>query len=411
MAILQTTGTRQAPNPDAAAQDARAQHMLGAAEAERGHFAEAIAAFSRAVAINPEQAASWSNLGMMLKIERRFEEAVAAHDKAVALGPDVPQLRVNRAVALLHAGRMAEAWRDYEFRLRQPGHTTLPLEMLLPTLASGVAFAGRRVLVTHEEGFGDTLHFIRYAPMLAALGARVLVLVPPALTPLLRGLAGVDGVLTEGAPTPSFDFHCPVFSLPRVFATTLETIPAPVSYLAADPALVAHWSTRLPIASRGKLRVGIVWAGQSRPWLAGFTMLDRRRSTSLATLAPFANLANATLISLQVGPPAEEARSPPPGLVMHDPMSEVRDFADTAAIIAGLDLVVSVDTSVVHLAGALGKPVFLLDRYDNCWRWFSGREDSPWYPMLRIFRQDRPGDWSGPVARAAETIAALCRLA
>ena len=182
----------------------------------------------------------------------------------------------------------------------------------------------------------------------------------------------------------------------------METIPCDVPYVAADPALAAAWAARLPAGEA--LRVGLVWAGQARPWLPGFTGLDRRRSTSLATLAPLAAIQGVRFISLQKGPAAGEIVQPGIDLNVFDAMEEVRDFADTASIIANLDLVISVDTSVVHLAGAMGKPVFLLDRYDNCWRWLRGREDSPWYPTLRIFRQQQSGEWGPVIARVAAAL-------
>ncbi len=407
--------------------DAAAHHALGLLCAELGRTVDAIHHFERAVTLDPGPAMGWSNLGMMLKIECRFERAIAAHDEAVARAPKDPQIRVNRAVALLHAGRMTEAWRDYEYRLRQPGHTTRPLNSLLPDI-TGLDLADRTILVTHEDGYGDTLQFIRYVPLLAASGARVILEVPPPLTRLLSTLDGVielraaasshrlageslsrtcPGGAANGAGghEASFDYHCPVFSLPRAFATTLATIPGTTPYLRPDPELVAAWSHRLPPATAR--RIGLVWAGQARPWLAGFTTLDSRRSTSLAQFAPLAGtIPEVHFVSLQKGPAAAEAHTPPAGMRLHDPTSGIADFADTAAIIANLDVVISVDTSVVHLAGALGKPVFLLDRYDNCWRWLRDREDSPWYPTLRIFRQETLGDWTGPMRRVAAALGA-----
>jgi len=381
-----------------APEDAGAHHALGLALAESGQIEAAILHLRQAIAIDPTPAAGWSNLGMLLKIERQFEEAITAHDAAVLRAPQDAQIRVNRAVALLHAGRLTEAWRDYEWRLRQPGHTGLPLATLLPDIA-GLDLRGRTVLVTHEDGFGDTLQFVRYVSLLAERGARVLLAVPRELQRLMGGIAGVAELCVFGAPLPRFDYHCPVFSLPRAFGTTMETIPGETPYLSVDPALIAQWDGRLP---SGGPRVGLVWAGQARPWLPGFSTLDGRRSAGIVAFAPLADVPGVRFISLQKGPAAAEPA--PAGLMLHDPMPGVGDFADTAAIVAGLDLVVSVDTSVVHLAGALGKPVFLLDRYDNCWRWFSGREDSPWYPRLRIFRQERLGDWSAPMRRVAEAV-------
>ncbi len=206
-----------------------------------------------------------------------------------------------------------------------------------------------------------------------------------------------------------------MFSLPRAFGTTLDDDPVrdavPLRRSGIGRGLGAP-------SSAGGRRVGLVWAGQARPWLPGFSTLDARRSAGLASFAPLASVPGVRFISLQKGPPAAEAGTPPPGLVLHDPMPEITDFADTAAIIANLDLVISVDTSVVHLAGALGKPVFLLDRYDNCWRWFSDRDDSPWYPRLRIFRQTGAGRLERPdaarrrrAARHHDRIWLICPLA
>jgi len=283
------------------------------------------------------------------------------------------------------------------------GAASLPLEFLLPALREAGDLAGRTILLTHEEGFGDTIQFLRYAPLLAGRGARVLAWVPGPLVRLVRGAAGIDAVITgDGAPPP-FDFHCPFVSLPRAFESSPATVPA-APYLSASPALAAEWALHLPATG---IRVGLAWAGQARPWLPGFSLVDRRRSASLEAFAPLATVPDVKLVSLQKGPAQEQARLAPEGMRLCDPMALAEDFADTAAIIANLDLVVSVDTAVVHLAGAMGKPVFLLDRYDNCWRWLSRRADSPWYPSLTIFRQERLGDWSAPMARAVAALHAF----
>jgi tetratricopeptide (TPR) repeat protein len=383
-----------------------AHNLFGMALLELGDMAAAIAEFRRAAVLTPDEGGVWTNLGMALKVENRFEEAVAAHDRAVACAPDDPRLRLNRAVALLRAGRMAEAWPDYEFRLAARRGLNLPMERLLPAV-DGLDLAGRTVLAWHEEGFGDTLQFGRYLPLLAARGARVLARLPAELLRLFAGMPGV-GLLEPGAALPPFDWHVPVFSLPRAFATTLESIPADIPYLHVPPMQAAAWGKRLAEAlPRGALRVGLVWGGQARPWLPWFTTLDARRSMALATLAPLAAMPGVALVSLQMGKPAAELRQLPRGMALHDPMGDVTDFADTAAIIANLDVVVSVDTSVVHLAGALGNRVLLLDRYDSCWRWLSGREDSPWYPGLRILRQPVPGDWAPVVRRAVGVLAEM----
>ncbi len=192
-----------------------------------------------------------------------------------------------------------------------------------------------------------------------------------------------------------------MFSLPRVFGTTPQMVP-PVVAPCVDAQSIARFGRRLPMNG---LLTGLVWAGQARPTVPGFRTLDRRRSAGLAAFAPLADIPGLRLVSLQAGPPSREV--PPRGMILTDPMSEVRDFADTAAIIANLDVVVSVDTSVAHLAGLMDKPVFLLDRYDGCWRWLSGRRDSPWYPHLTIFRQKQPDDWASAMAQVAASLQAM----
>ena len=384
---------------------AAAHKLHGMALLDLGQPAAAAAALRRASVCDPRDAAAWSNLGVALKVLGDFAGSFAAHDRAVALAPQDAQLRLNRAVAHLRAGDFAAAWADYESRLLLAAVPRLPLARLLPSLATMPAdLGGMTVLAWHEEGFGDTLQFARYLPHLAARGARVVAHVPAELARLIATLDGVAAVLTPPAALPAYDWHCPFFSLPRAFATTLATIPADIPYLRADPALLAAWAPHLP---DGGLRVGLVWAGQARPWLPGFATLDANRSTSLATLAPLGAVPGIVLVALQTGAPAAEARALPPGMILADPMGGVRDFADTAAIVAQLDVVVTVDTAVAHLAGALGRPVFLLDRYDSCWRWLAGRDDSPWYPSLRIFRQPRMGEWAPVVEQVAAALAVL----
>ena len=427
--------------------NAAAHHRLGLVYAEQGDFDGAITRILRAVTLDPEPALGWANLGMLLKVQGRFDEAHAAYDEALARAPEDARIRVNRVVALLQAGRFAEAWPDHDWRFALAGAQELPRARRLPALATQPPLEGRTVLLTHEAGFGDTLQFCRYVPLLAARGARVVLAVPTELQRLLRCLAGVAGVVPADATLPDYDWQCPIMSLPGVFGTTLKMIPAEVPYLAADPALVAQWRTRLP--QDGTLRVGLVWAGQARPWLPGFATVDGRRSMHLKQLTPLAAVAGVCFISLQAhpvapspvmarpraqpqadpwtgscgpptssvvprrqdvgGPPARAmtGEEPSPPFPLHDPMADVTDFADTAAIIANLDLVIGVDTSVIHLAGALGKPVFLLDRYDNCWRWLHGRKDSPWYPTLRIFRQHHIGAWEPVVHAAADALMAF----
>jgi tetratricopeptide (TPR) repeat protein len=376
-------------------------HMKGLVQADQDQFPAAVASFERAIALNPEAAATWSNLGMVLKVEGRFDDAITAHNHAVALNFGNPRFRVNRAVALLKAGLWERAWEDYESRLDLTDAPAIQHARLLPSLRLNDGLQGMTVLALHEDGFGDTLQFLRYLPLLAERGARVVACVPPSLARLMQAVPGVAEVVTNFHRLPPHDFYCPMFSLPRVFGTTVGTIP-PVPNLVPDAALIEHWAARLPV---GGLRVGLVWAGQDRPSLPGFGTVDRRRSAGLAAFAPLFEVPGLSFVSLQAGPAARQPRSA--GMVLSDPMADVEDFADTAAIIAGLDVVVSVDTSLVHLAGLVGKPVFMVDRYDGCWRWLSGRSDSPWYPGLTIFRQEQPGNWADVMSRVAASLEAM----
>ncbi|CAH2603609.1 Tetratricopeptide repeat protein [Rhodovastum atsumiense] len=377
-------------------------NLLGIALAAVGDTAAAAAQFHAATRANAQDAVAWANLGKALSSLGRVEEALAAFDTALRLRPADVQIGINRALALLRFGRFREGWEAYEWRLRLPGHATLPLAQRLEAADLQAGLAGKSVLLTHEEGFGDTLQFVRYARKLAHAGAEVSLLVPPELARLGGGIAGVTRVGSDPRALPRFDRHCPMLSLPRVFATTIETIPAEGHYITAAAPDLARWGAHL--AALPGLRIGLAWAGGSRPTVPAARLIDRMRSIPPAMLAPLAGLADVSLVSLQL--PAT-AQPDLPGLC--DPMPQVRDFADTAAIIAHLDLVVSVDTAVAHLAGAMGKKVFLLDRFDPCWRWLRGREDSPWYPTLRIFRQARPQDWADVIARIATAIRGFSR--
>lgn len=378
-------------------------NLRGMALAELGKFREALRCFEHASRAAGDTPGSWCNLAMMLRIEGRFDESLAAYDRALRCGGGDPMIRVSRAMTLLQMGRWDEGWREYEWRFARPGHAAISTAPSLPTLAGGEPLHGKHVLVWHEEGFGDTLQFARYLPLLAGLGATVTALVPAPLVRLFVGLRGVAVRRQGEGALPEHDWQCPFSSLPRVFGATPRSVPA-APYLAADPELAAAWSARLP---RDGIRAGIVWAGLARPWLQGFTSVDRRRSCGLAAFAPLASVRGARFVSLQAGAAAAQGQEPPPGIELVDPMDAVHDFADTAAVIANLDVVISVDTSVAHLAGAMGKPVFLLDRFDNCWRWMHGRTDTPWYPSMTIFRQPRPGDWGAVMHRVAPALGSL----
>jgi hypothetical protein len=263
------------------------------------------------------------------------------------------------------------------------------------------------ILLHAEQGLGDVLQFCRYAKRVADLGATVILEAPAALVRLLSGLDGVTRVVARGGALPPFDYHCPLMSLPLAFDTMVATIPADVPYLRCDSRLAFAWRDRLRSGLRP--RVGIVWSGGFRPDLPGTWPVNQRRNMPLAKLAPLESAA-VDFYSLQKGEPAESefadlAASDWRGPHLIDHTGELKDFSDTAAFIENLDLVISVDTAVAHLAGALGKPVWILNRFDACWRWLDDRDDSPWYPTARLYRQSAPGDWDGVVGRVAADLA------
>jgi hypothetical protein len=301
----------------------------------------------------------------------------------VSQRPDYADAHFNLAASLLLVGQFDEGWREYEWRWKQEKKKPHLRGFSQPLWDGGDI--GDRILLLHaEQGLGDTLQFCRYVPAIAA-GRRVVLEVQRPLVPLLAGLPGLERIVAQGDPLPPFDLHCPLLSLPLVLGTTLETIPGQTPYLRADPQRTAAWRER--VGQLDGLKVGLVWAGNQA--MSG----DRRRSARLELFSELADLPGVSFVSLQKGPAASQ--SPPSGLILHDWTDDLQDFGETAALIEALDLVIGVDTAVVHLAGALGRPVWLLNRFDRCWRWLLNRDDSPWYPTLRQFRQSQPGDWRG----------------
>ena len=271
----------------------------------------------------------------------------------------------------------------------------------------GEDIAGRTILLHDEGGFGDTLQFIRYAPLLAENGERIVLRVQRPLVRLLRRSFPHLVIAGDDDPLPAHDLHCPMLSLPHVLGTRLETVPARTPYLTVCAESVQRWRERLTAArGDGAVSVGLVWAGSPRLGMPQARAMNLRRSIGRAGLAPLAGVAGVQLVSLQYGS-AELAPDWPPGPTLFDPMAEMADFDDTASLVLALDLVVTVDSAVAHLAGALGRPVWVLSRYDACWRWLAGRRDSPWYPTLRLYRQPRPGNWDAVLAEVVRDLAAF----
>ena len=366
--------------PDLAA----AHNVLGSILQDRRRPAEALAAFQRAVSLKPDLVDAYNNIGGIMERIGRPVDAGMAYERAVAMAPTVPQFHANLGMNRLLRGDLTGGWAEFDYRRAD---RTNPASRTFDghPLWDGGPLGGRTVLLTAEQGMGDTIQFLRYAPMVANRGGRVIVECHPPLVPLARTVAGVADVvpLADGVALPDFDVHCPLMTLPRVFNTRLDTIPASVPYVSADPAKVAEFAAKLPADGR---RVGLAWAGN--PAFAH----DRARSIAPARLSPLAAAA-VQWVSLQ----KSSATPPPAELKLTDVTADLHDFADTAALIASLDLVVTVDTAVAHLAGAMGKPVWVLLPAVPDWRWMLGRPDSPWYPTARLFRQTEAGDWAGVV--------------
>jgi len=405
---------------------------LGACLSELGALDEAIAACEHALLLKPDHAPAWTNLGIIFEKQERAEEAVAAHRCAVVADPGYAKGHANLAVALRNAGEIDAALAashravalDPEQPLAQYNHAHFLLmngDLLngfeayrwrrkCKTLSDGdpeftepewqgELLEGRTLLLFAEYGLGDALHFVRYLPMVAAKGGRIILQVQPALVALLRQFPDVT-VIARGETLPPFDLQLPLMSLPRIFGTTLDTIPADIPYLHPDPAKLSRW--RAALADVTALKVGVVWAGNARH------RGDRQRSLPAASMLPRLVMPGVQLYSLQKEPRPEDGEALAAlGEDIIDLAPALGDFADTAAAVAALDLVMAVDTSVAHLAGALGRPVWMLTPYALDWRWLRDREDSPWYPTMRLFRQRSPREWDDPLMRMSAALAVL----
>jgi tetratricopeptide (TPR) repeat protein len=372
-------------------------NALGIALQGKDLVEEAADCYRRALSLNPGYLHALNNLGAASRALGRVDEAVDCYLKVLARNPDYADARWNLALVQLLLGRFEEGWQGYEWRFRKVD--PIPAKQFPRPLWDGAPLDGRVILIHAEQGFGDTIQFIRYAGELARMGGVVLVECQSrAIAPLLARVPGVSRVLVRGEPLPEFDCHAPIMSLPHLCGTRLSTIPAEVPYLFPDPGLAEIW--RPGVAGSG-LRVGLVWAGR-RSYKD-----DGKRSLNLELFAPLAGVPGVRFFSLQVGEGADQAATPPAGMELTDLGAGIRDFADTAAIMAHLDLVISADTAVAHLAGALGKRVWVLLPMACDWRWLLEREDSPWYPGACLFRQRRRGDWGEVLERVARRLAEL----
>ncbi len=352
-----------------------------------GRMEDAEANLRKALELKPDYVDAYNNLGNILKDIGRTDEAEANYRRALELDPDCSDAYYNLGLLLLSVGRYSEGWLYYEFRIDPRRRIIRHSHFNFPRW-KGELLEGKTILVYPEQGLGDYIQFARYLPMLKKMGVTRLTLVcQPALKPLLETVSGADAVVTE-LPEESQDYWIPPMSLPLCFSTTLDTIPTNISYLHALTERMKKWSL-----STCEFKVGLVWKGNKDHGN------DRNRSLSgISVLAPLWTVPGITFYSLQKGQGEDEAKNPPAGQPLIHLGSDIEDFADTAAIVAQLDLVICVDTAIAHLAGALGKPCWvLLPAIKFDWRWLRDREDSPWYPSLRLFRQKEIGKWDAVV--------------
>jgi tetratricopeptide (TPR) repeat protein len=370
-------------------------YKRGTALAQLDRYEEALACFDGALAIAPDDVDVLGNRGNVLAVMHRAADAIASFDRALAIKPDTAEAHWNRGIALLRVGDFDQGWKEFEWRWKTFEYSAKRREFSQPLWLGEAPLAGKTILLYGEAGFGDTLQFVRYVPMVAALGAKVIVEVQPALKALVSRIDGVSAVVGMNEELPPADFRCALMSLPLAFKTRLETVPAK-PYLSAPQERVAAWAERLGTSARP--RVGVTWAGNPK------FLHDRTRSIGLAPLAPLLSVPGVEFFGLQ-----KDLRAGDTDILGDYPDfvqlgDQLADFSDTAAVMSQLDLVISSDTSVVHLAGALGRPVWILLERTPDWRWLLDREDIPWYPSARLFRQPALGDWRSVVARVEESL-------
>lgn len=355
-----------------------------------GRFDEALQGYADALRIAPGYLEAWVNRGNTLLLLRRDREAIADYERAVTLRADAADAHYGLSFASLRLGDLGRGFREYEWRWRRTELASYRRDLGRPMWLGESSIEGKTLLIHAEQGYGDTIHFVRYVSALARSGARVVLEVQPALKPLFRDAPGIS-LIGRGEPLPAFDLHCPLLSLPLALGVTLESLSAPGPYITTPQERVAEWRDRIP--REGRLKVGVAWSGSKT------FRNDRHRSMALTAFAPIFDMPGVIFVVLNPDLPPEDVKllSSYPSVI---PLAvQFRDFADTAAVISELDLVISTDTSVPHLAGALGKEVWILLGFAPDWRWFLDRDDSPWYASARLFRQPAIGDWGSVIEK------------
>ena len=372
---------------------AEAHNNLGNALHDLGKLGEAAASYHKALAIKPDYAKAHSNLGNALHDLGKLDEAAASYHKALAIKPDYAEAHNNFGHFQLLTGNFQDGWENYSWRWKKKDTALCPRDYKEP-FWDGSGLEGKTIFIYPEQGLGDTIHFVRYMTLVAAQGGRVVLEVPAKLETLFRDIDGVESFVVAGNLPPPFDCHAPLLDLPGLLNTTLETIPSQESYLTVASELVEKWADRL--GPWEHFRIGIVWAGNP------ILKTDRDRSMDPSHFLPLTEIPRVSVYSLQFGKDGEADKVF--GARVTDIGPDLTPFTEAAAAIMNLDLVVTVDTSLAHLAGALGCPVWTLLPFIPDWRWMLDRDDSPWYPTMRLFRQEKRGEWEGVIERVCRAL-------
>ena len=370
----------------------------------------ALSSYTNAIILNPGYADAYNNCGVLLQEKNLPEDGLKHYERAALLKPDYAKAQWNCSLLQLLLGDFDKGWANYEWRWMT---NEIPIHVdrtfIEPLWLGRESLQGKTILLYSEQGLGDTLQFCRYAKLVADRGAKVILEVEKPLQKILTGLEGISELIVSGDELPNFDFQCPLMSLPHAFQTTLETIPTHIPYIKTNSDKVAYWASKLRTSD--KLKVGLVWSGGFRPNHPSIWSVNERRNIQLHQFSLLKDL-DVDLYSLQKGEPAQSDYKllkatgwDGPNII--DFADELNDFTDTAALIQNLDLIISVDTSTAHLAAALGKPVWILNRFDTCWRWLLNRDDSPWYPSVKLFRQKSAGDWLDVMTRIKSSLEEL----
>jgi Tfp pilus assembly protein PilF len=375
---------------------AEAHSNLGNVLQDRGMLDESISCYRQAIRLKPEYLDAHHNLGNAFRAQRRSSEALESYNEALRIDPNHAHARLSRALLWLQLGNFELGWAEYEWRLQTKEYA---IPAMPQPMWDGSPLDGRTILIYGDYGLGDTLHFIRYAPQVRDRGGHVIVAVRKPLARIVASCPGIEAVIPECESLPDFSVYIPAMSLPRIFKTTLATVPAPIPYLAAEAPLVEQWAQE--IKREPGFRIGIAWQGN--PAYAR----DRQRSFPFMEFEPLAGIAGVRLYSLHKDFGTEQIAAAAGRFAVTDLANGQSDLMDTAAIMKNLDLVIAPDTSILHLAGALGVPVWLALGFEADPRWLLDRDDSPWYPTMRLFRQTRAGDWSEVFRRIAEAVAGM----